>query len=1808
MSHHTTEAWLKSNPEIAAAIDAQRQVRAQIETNVQGFTQKEEVPTTGTANKSKWLTDPVNPPSQYLTQAEIDPSDAMIDTKGSWGQYMKNTLSGINPRLADDFSDQSEDVNIMTSKYEPTTAELEAINSSGLLFDPRTGEPRYTLTKEFRQKMAREGAPIKAAGIAGGIVLGAFEEIGKQARFGGEIAIRDAFDIYTDEELAEFQKAIAQKEEELGRSLDPYEYRVVFDESFGATDLPDIPTSMLPFSDFEDIDLNARNLSNFGLEMLLPATKIDKAFDLAVLGGFRGLKYIGGSVQFGARKTEVAGAVQDVANSIQPPENNVFNLPEIKVSNVKQENIINSVKSLTGSDGNNIYTNLAKQIQEVRQQTKVRSENLANSMSAELDYSAKQAFDIQPNGQITKLPKVDDTYPTLADIGANYEFYKTYLNSAQKEVMEDIRARLSPIKKSLKDMDIEYGQRIDIKKGGFYIPRGGAFTQQQLAGEAVTARKKSNFGKTATETSEAAGIKKGLTYTPFRDAMQQFVTTAGDRIGNKYTARILKEARDEDGKLINSSELTRIKENPVYAETKQAQKDLRRLRDKFLNSARIGRNTKKIADQAAKNAEKNEEAVYREIQRVSNRGRIGQDVSKAETRALNAEGRFDDFAGKFNVADLKLARQKAKSIILAARDMGKAIEANRQKLLRATNKSSKADDELLRQSQELDIILNNLQRLMTTSTRKPTRKFDAPQEITEEIQQEIDETLNKLMDLQRQVSGTDASGNIVKGVTARSQRDPLNVSEFKDGDESLITPIMGKIARRQPIDDDEVGLLRKYRKSVKDTLSEFPKNTNAKIRQEQLDLLPKPVRVQAIPVDAPIDLGDVYAKILKLSDQATDKYDDLLNKANELDAKVDDLLDEEEVLKGVDKLLVQANREVRDQEKALYEIAAQEERLAIEFKLAEREFNRIEKLNNRVTEADIKRLQDGAQQVHGQAAKLNKNVAKALLDTANAREAFKETKEIYDDLAAELFWVKAKAKPTAEQVKIGAEAMRKMPELTGVDFPAEFAHQVNKIIEKEIGIKGPLSPYIKAFQWHAGLWRSLRATLDLSAPAIHGLLRLFDNPVMAGKAFAWQWQAWGAGGDEVLGKFLAQFNKEAKSKGTLTTDQWSALGVRIGGADTEFTIGKQKFTEFLQKAPGIKQANRAFGYYGDYLRINWADELAQEFLQEGRTLDEIMNGELGQQIAEAVNTATGYANKRFGGELGDMLTFAPRFFQARLTNIARAGTGTVKGGRAAISDVTSPATNRLFGTGDGLIPKASTSKATPQERIARRSMLRLISQGTLLTVGINAALGQETDFDLLTKNKKGEWIYNSNFMRIRFANRDWSIFGTYDSMVRLLIMSGIGLGTLNHGNVLSGMRGIASGPVSLGWDFVSGSTFEGMAPKAGWAPSDPEFMPGDDVLKTVGFIAESHLPFAADQIPEITNLINEGKVGEGLAMAAGEFMGGKSAPMSYTDLLHIISKEKLEAGVTSPTARVQGEGWDVDDLSDGELDIIKEDPRMKEMLETFTAREKDELGSAFEGLKINFESAEQTLIESMASADGERLATLIRDLKRNRANIYKNFEDRNTELLAEIETEEEDLNRADYWAQKFFNVEMDIYQDSGYMDFDKFEEERNKIIEEASKENPAYAEYITGRGLGTFRGERFGDENVRALVEEYDSDVEIMRQYWDVTKRVAQFYGYEDEFEDYLKATNKTDYESKHPNGKLIKALKKKAAEQKEYLRLTNPYLEALLYKWGSITTPINPVVLGMREQLRSESPTGMARTFDIQKILDEVFPDGYNR
>lgn len=433
-------------------------------------------------------------------------------------------------------------------------------------------------------------------------------------------------------------------------------------------------------------------------------------------------------------------------------------------------------------------------------------------------------------------------------------------------------------------------------------------------------------------------------------------------------------------------------------------------------------------------------------------------------------------------------------------------------------------------------------------------------------------------------------------------------------------------------------------------------------------------------------------------------------------------------------------------------------------------------------------------------------------------------------------------------------------------------------------------------------------------------------------------------------------------------------------------------------------------------------------------------------------------------------------------------------------------------------------------------------------------------------------------------------------------MSGVALTDDNLGNEFQGLRGIASGPISLAWDILSGETFEQTEPKAGWTSTDTGYMPVDGLTPYIGYLIESHLPFAFDQIPDVAGKVNEGDVKGALAMAAGEFMGAKSSPLGYRDLLNEISKEKVAAGIPSPTRSVDGIGWDPENLSKAEERIIKEDPRMKGILEQFDARNPTELGTAFEKLELNFTNLENNLIEAMRKdASGKELANQISELKSRRAETYGLFVDNNKELLDEIKTEEGDLNRADYWAQLYYNTQLETYPENGFMDFEKFETEREKIISDAIAENPLYGKYITGSGANTFRGTRYKNEEVRSLIEEYDNDIQEMKQYWDISLRTAKHFGYEEEYREYLLSKNPVEYKKSGKHKDIIKALEKEIRKQKDHLRLTNPRLEALLYKWGSISTPINPTVIRMREALVADAEGGDVNTMNIQRLIDQA-------
>ena len=961
-------------------------------------------------------------------------------------------------------------------------------------------------------------------------------------------------------------------------------------------------------------------------------------------------------------------------------------------------------------------------------------------------------------------------------------------------------------------------------------------------------------------------------------------------------------------------------------------------------------------------------------------------------------------------------------------------------------------------------------------------------------------------------------------------------------------------------------------------------------------------------------IGEVYDKMVRRTESLRERVDKVTDDQINLEDRVQDMADEADRLAGMDKLSIQARRDMINEERALLKVKRTEERLNDAYRAFEKEEARVIKLLDKVEQRDIDRIKGQIKKAHGDAATMDDNSIRSLINLYDSQDALKGLKDEYQLLKSEL----ARAKSIASETPRGMGEIR-MPQFRGTAFPAELTNRINKMIEAEAPTTGRGAWLSNAWMWHSRQYRSLRATLDDSAMPIQGLLRLFDNPAMATKAFIWHFRAWGLPnvklidsdsflkkkleisdfrkGDKLLGSFLNEFNKKARINGRLTSDDLAALGVHIE-PDTEFTIGKT-----IGKTPGIKQANRAFGVIGVRMRIEWADDIVQELLAEGRTLDEIKGTDLGREIGDAVNSATGHGSKKFGGTLGDFLLFAPRFFQARLENMGRAAKGTVKDPLGAVADIIpggGKARRAMMG-GQGKFAETSI-----QERIARRSMLRMISQGTLLTVGANWALGNETDFRVMVKDKQGVWNYNSNFMRIRFKGRDYSIFGPYDSMLRMMVtlMAGPAQGQLP----LDAFRGVASGPISLIWDWRADETFEGEEPKAGWAPNDPEWLPGDDLLKQAGYFLEQHIPFAADEIPQAVERVAEGDIGGAISLAAGEVWGVKSAPLSWNDHLQEITGEKIAAGEKSPTARVGDEaGWDPENLSKGELDIIKKDPRMVEYIDRLKAKKKDDLGLAFEQLNNRFIDFEQDLISKLNSgASPEDVGTAIKKLKGQRAQEYELFENENEETLAEIAGDPDDVNRADYWAQKFFNLELDIDEKSGYMDFDSFEEDREKIIAAANRENPEFGEYITGRGLGTFRGERYEDPRVRAAIEEYDNDVEIMREYWTVTMMIAKVKGVEDEYKEYLKSINKADYKKNGKHKEIIKGLEKEAREQKEKIRMRNPHLEAVLLKRGSIDTPMNPIVAGMVEQIRKDQrdagQMGVVDLNNIQQYIDRLF------
>ncbi len=442
-------------------------------------------------------------------------------------------------------------------------------------------------------------------------------------------------------------------------------------------------------------------------------------------------------------------------------------------------------------------------------------------------------------------------------------------------------------------------------------------------------------------------------------------------------------------------------------------------------------------------------------------------------------------------------------------------------------------------------------------------------------------------------------------------------------------------------------------------------------------------------------------------------------------------------------------------------------------------------------------------------------------------------------------------------------------ELRGTTFPPEITNAVNEILATQGELIGKGSEILKAINAYNNFYRTSRSTLDNSAFMIQGVLGTATDPQAAARAMLLNAEIWKSGqAREIFGRFVEATDQHALD--VLGIPDFSRTAAQKGlifqGGETELT------QSIITRVPGIRRAGNAFGFYGDALRDAWlADEVAIEMARTGKSGLQIVGDGTMERLAKAINPATGVTEGNRFTDIASIATFAPRFLQSRLTTVARGIRGL---------DIDAPLDILPSGVRRRIpIREAPLNPAARlEDRIARKALIRLIGYGVAITVAANAAQGQETDFRLFVNGR-----LNPNFVRVRFGERDFSVLGTWDSILKLIIGTVQGVSQGNINTILGSARGLGSGLVTQAWDLLSGRDFEGRE-----TTSDP--------VTFAAHIGRSHLPFQAEELPaaggKIVEGVREGDIGQiatGAAQIALEAHGAKSSPLSGKDQLDIAT-------------------------------------------------------------------------------------------------------------------------------------------------------------------------------------------------------------------------------------------------------------------------------------------------------------------------------
>lgn len=214
---------------------------------------------------------------------------------------------------------------------------------------------------------------------------------------------------------------------------------------------------------------------------------------------------------------------------------------------------------------------------------------------------------------------------------------------------------------------------------------------------------------------------------------------------------------------------------------------------------------------------------------------------------------------------------------------------------------------------------------------------------------------------------------------------------------------------------------------------------------------------------------------------------------------------------------------------------------------------------------------------------------------------------------------------------------------------------------------------------------------------------------------------------------------------------------------------------------------------------------------------------------------------------------------------------------------------------------------------------------------------------------------------------------------------------------------------------------------------------------------------------------------------------------------------------------------------------------------------------AFQQYDFEKDRLEQDLKQKIvAGRERKALKEAIQEFKQQRFNLGQVLlsDDLKVYAFGQQKQQVEDVLRDAYWM-------ADAPEDprTGELDFKTRDGVRAMVLAQA-KQLGVDQNYILQRGS------RFTDPLVRAAIEQYEADQEILKPYWDILDEVmaAATEQQRSEWRAYQEAGQPS-----HLRTPAIRLIDRISSQRREALRRSNPQLDAALYRWGYTSKASTP-------------------------------------